>query len=175
MGTVAALRFTTMRHRYATMQNATVHEVRRATPNDASALASLRFAFRSSIGRAVEAEDAFVARCSAWMRERLAEDTRWRVWILEAAAQPVGNIWLQFIEKLPNPVEEHETHGYVTNFFVRPAHRGAGGGSQLLDAVLAECEACSVDTIILWPTPQSRSLYARHGFTTTDAVMTRTL
>jgi len=157
------------------MRNEAVLEVRRATPNDASALAALRFAFRSSIGVAVEAEDAFVARCADWMRDRLAGDTRWRVWILEAASEPIGNIWLQLIEKLPNPVEEHETHGYVTNFFVRPEHRGGGGGSRLLKAVLAECEASSVDTIILWPTPQSRSLYERHGFRTTDAVMTRIL
>ena len=157
------------------MRNEAVLEVRRATPNDASARAALRFAFRSSIGAAVEAEDAFVARCADWMRDRLAGDTRWRVWILEAASEPIGNIWLQLIEKLPNPVEEHETHGYVTNFFVRPEHRGGGGGSRLLKAVLAECEASSVDTIILWPTPQSRSLYERHGFRTTDAVMTRIL
>ena len=157
------------------MQNGTLLEVRRATPNDANALAALRFAFRSSVGVPVEVEDAFVVRCVAWMRDRLADDTRWRVWILEAASQPIGNIWLQLIEKLPNPVEERETHGYVTNFFVRPEHRGGGGGSRLLKAVLAECEASSVDTIILWPTPQSRSLYERHGFSSSDAVMTRIL
>jgi len=157
------------------MQNGTLLEARRATRNDAIVLAALRFEFRSSIGAAVEAEDAFVARCAAWMRDRLADDGRWRVWILEADAVPVGNIWLQLIEKLPNPVEEHETHGYVTNFFVRPEHRGGGGGSRLLKAVLAECEASSVDTIILWPTPQSRSLYERHGFSNSDAVMTRIL
>ncbi len=157
------------------MQNGALLEVRRATPTDATALAALRFAFRSSIGAAVEAEDAFVARCAAWMGVRLADDVRWRVWILEAASEPVGNIWLQLIEKLPNPVEEYETHGYVTNFFVRPEHRGGGGGSRLLKAMLAECESSSVDTIILWPTPQSRSLYERHGFSNSDAVMTRIL
>jgi GNAT superfamily N-acetyltransferase len=175
IGTTLALRFASLRHRYATMQNGAVLEVRRATPNDANALAALRYAFRSSIGIAVEVEEAFVARCAAWMRSRLADDTRWRVWILEAAAQPIGNIWLQLIEKLPNPVEEPETHGYVTNFFVRPEYRGDGGGSRLLKAALAECGASSVDTIILWPTPQSRSLYERHGFSVTEAVMTRVL
>jgi len=157
------------------MQNTATPAVRRATTDDANALAALRFAFRSSIGVTVEAERPFVERCAAWMRERLADNAQWRAWILEAGDEPVGNIWLQLIEKLPNPVEEREMHGYVTNFFVRPEHRGTGGGSRLLDAAVDDCEACSVDTIILWPTPQSRSLYERHGFNTTHGVMTRVL
>jgi len=109
------------------------------------------------------------------MELRLAEQTCWRAWVLEADAVPVGNIWLQLVEKLPNPVLEREVHGYVTNLFVRDAHRGKGGGSLLLGALLSECESSGVDSAFLWPTPQSTPLYERHGFVVADAVMLRAL
>ncbi len=109
------------------------------------------------------------------MRTHLDDDTHWRAWIVEIDDAPVGTVWLQIIEKLPNPVVERELHAYVTNLFVLPESRGHGAGGLLLSALLGECAALDVDTIILWPTPESRTLYQRHGFGVTDAVMCRVL
>jgi N-acetylglutamate synthase-like GNAT family acetyltransferase len=109
------------------------------------------------------------------MRVRLGGETHWRAWILETNAGPVGTVWLQIVEKVPNPVVERELHAYVTNFFVHPDERGRGAGGRLLSAALAECEALGVDTVFLWPTSQSRALYERHGFATKDSVMFREL
>jgi GNAT superfamily N-acetyltransferase len=153
--------------------------VRRATADDAIILATLRYEFRSSIGEAIESPEEFVARCQGWMRERLSSDELWYSWIAETLDEDgplaIGAVWLQLIEKIPNPVVEKETHAYVTNLFVLESARGRGAGSQLLEAAIDECEARDVDTIILWPTPQSRSLYERHGFATTNAIMARAL
>jgi hypothetical protein len=66
--------------------------VRRATPEDAHALA--RYAFRASIGAAVEDEPAFVARCAAWMRARLAAEGSWHRWLVESEAAVAGHLWL---------------------------------------------------------------------------------
>ena len=153
--------------------------VRRATPADAIILASLRYEFRSAIGEAIESPEEFVVRCEGWMRDRLSNDELWLAWIAETQDEDgslaIGAVWLQLIEKVPNPVIEKETHAYITNLFVLESGRDRGAGSTLLEAAIAECETRDVDTIVLWPTPRSRSLYERHGFATTNDVMARVL
>jgi len=147
--------------------------IRRATADDADALAQLRWEFRAGIGEPAEAEDAFVSRCARWMRARLGYDA-WRAWVAEAGGEIVGTAWLELIEKLPNPVVEAEAHGYVTNVFLREELRGRGAGSALMAAVLDECAAAGVHAAILWPTERSRALYRRHGFEGDGTVMVRT-
>jgi GNAT superfamily N-acetyltransferase len=148
--------------------------IRRAVPGDARALARLRYEFRSEIAPPVEPEARFVARCARWMAARLRRRGAWRCWVVEdAAGEPVGAGWLQVIEKLPNPVAETERHGYITNLYLRPSHRGQGIGHRLLEALLAECHRETVDAVILWPTPRSRSLYERHGFAVRDDLLER--
>jgi hypothetical protein len=64
-------------------------------------------------------------------------------------------------------------HGYVSNLYVRPEHRGRGTGGALLAAAMQECDDRRLDAVILWPTPESRSLYERHGFAVRDDLMER--
>jgi N-acetylglutamate synthase-like GNAT family acetyltransferase len=147
--------------------------IRRATPADAASLARLRSEFRSSLGAVCESEAAFLDRCTAWMAVRLEAGGVWRCWVVEREGVIRGNVWLQLIEKLPNPVGEPERHGYVSNLYVQPVLRGAGIGSALLERCLSECESDSVDAVVLWPTSRSRSLYQRHGFAVRDDLMAR--
>lgn len=145
--------------------------IRRATPDDAELLAQFRYAFRE---RRTESREDFIARCAAWMRERLTADSHWRAWILLVNDAPAGNLWLQLVEKIPNPsATEPELHAYISNFYVVPEHRNRGGGAQLMEAALAECRAKNVDNIFLWPTEESRSLYARFGFGVSEGVLVR--
>jgi GNAT superfamily N-acetyltransferase len=138
--------------------------IRLATLADALPLARLRYEFRAASGETLEREREFVSRCAEWMTERLKGGGAWRCWVAEDEAQLIGNVWLQLIEKIPNPAPEPERHAYLTNLFVREAARGRGVGSALLTAALACCAACGVHAIILWPTERSRPLYLRHGF-----------
>lgn len=149
-------------------------EIREASPDDAAALAELRWEFRVSRAPANEAHDAFVARCEAWMRRELASATRWRAWIAVVDDAIVGQTWVQTIGKIPNPVEERERHAYVSSVFVRPAFRG-GVGSRLLEAAVAWAKANDIDRMILWPSARSVTLYERHGFTHHGDVMELTL
>jgi GNAT superfamily N-acetyltransferase len=87
----------------------------------------------------------------------------------------VGTVWLQFLEKLPNPVAEPERHGYVSSLYVRPDFRGAGLGSALLSTCVETCRRYEVDAVLLWPTPASRSLYLRHGFEPREDLLERRL
>jgi GNAT superfamily N-acetyltransferase len=145
-------------------------DIRRATPEDAAALAELRWEFRSDRPDANEDHDRFVARCTHWMRRELAGST-WRVWVALEGGRIVGNIWLGTIPKLPNPGAEREEHVYVSNVYVTPASRG-GVGRRLLDTALADA-ATRADRAILWPSPPSQTLYGRAGFTKDGDVMER--
>ncbi len=153
--------------------SASVPRIRPAVPEDAPQLAALRYRFRAGLGAPVEEEGAFVARATAWFATRLTLPA-WRCWLaVDAADELIGQVLLQFIEKVPNPVEEAETIGYLTNLYVRPEHRGRGLGARLLQTALAACPAETVDTIILWPTAQSVTLYKRAGFITPIDLMER--
>lgn len=142
--------------------------VRLATARDAPALARLRYDFRSEHRPPVEDEDAFLARCEVWMSDRLHSDPRWLCWVAEEGGEIVGNLWLQRIEKLPNPVAEPEQHAYITNVYVVPERRNARIGALLLEAALEWCRRESVDAVLLWPSDRSRSFYGRYGFDVRD-------
>jgi GNAT superfamily N-acetyltransferase len=145
-------------------QDATKVVIRFADASDAHWLATSRYDFRSSLDTVNENRDEFLRRCSLWMHERLQEQSLWRCWVAEQDQTLIGNLWLQRIEKIPNPVVEPEYHAYITNVYVAEAARGQGIGSMLLSTALAWAKAQDLHAIILWPTEKSRSLYARHGF-----------
>jgi len=147
--------------------------IRLAGPADVPSLARLRYEFRSCYDPAIENEADFLARCVAWMAARLAPGGPWRCWVAEEAGGLVGAIWLQFIEKIPNPGAEAEKHGYISNLYVEPSRRGDGLGSMLIDTCVRFCEKEAVDAVILWPTPRSRRLYERHGFAVRDDLLER--
>ena len=145
--------------------------IRPAEADDAELLARLRYEFRASFGQVEEPEADFLPRCEQWIRDRLKTGGSWNAWLAEHDGVPAGTVWLQWIEKIPNPVAELEWHGYITNLYVREEFRGNQLGTALLETVLRACRARGVDAVILWPTPRSRTLYQRHGFTVRDDVM----
>jgi GNAT superfamily N-acetyltransferase len=148
-------------------------EVRPATPADAADLARLRYEFRTELDSPVEAESDFVSRCTEWMGKQLAAGGVWRCWVAESGSGLVGTIWLQLIEKLPNPVGHLGFHGYISSVYVLPGLRNAGVGSALMAACLRECQSQGVDAVFLWPTARSRSLYQRYGFVVRDDLLER--
>jgi GNAT superfamily N-acetyltransferase len=155
-----------------------VSGIRLATDSDAAALAALRYElryeFRASHGTAEESRDSFIARARDWMASRLAAPTSpWRCWVAMTDDGVAGQVWLQRVEKIPNPVGEPEAHAYITNLYVRPALRGRGVGGALLASALQWGAENGVDAAFLWPTPESRSLYARHGFAASAGLMQR--
>src|SRR6266567_6383672 len=154
------------------MENTRVDfEIRSAKTSDAPALAKLRYALRSATGAVTEPEVEFLKRCAGWMKEHLKAGGFWQCWVAERDHKLLGCLWLQLVEKVPNPGSEPEYHAYLTNFYVHEFARGKGIGSQLLSTAIAWCETRDVHAVILWPTERSRSLYARRGFAVRDDLM----
>jgi ribosomal protein S18 acetylase RimI-like enzyme len=151
--------------------------IRRARAEDARALAQLRWELRTTITTtavavANESEHAFVERCTAWMTRRLRATGRWQAWVAESQGCVIGAVWMQTVEKIPNPNGEPESFGYISNLYVRHAARG-GIGTRLLRACLDSIESAAVDHLLLWPTERSRTLYRRLGFDTTRDLVVR--
>ena len=145
-------------------------DVRPATADDAPALAELRWEFRAGREPATEPHHAFVARCAAWMHRELTSADAWRAWVAFRDGRAVGQVWLNTLPKIPNPVAERELHAYISNGYVMPSERG-GTGTALLEAAIAWARLHEVDRVVLWPTRRSVSLYARHGFVRPGDVM----
>jgi GNAT superfamily N-acetyltransferase len=145
--------------------------IRPATEADAAMLARLRFELRSSMHDVRENELAFIERCTRWMRERLRPNGAWKCWIAEHDAVVLGAVWVQLIEKIPNPIGEPESYVYLTNFYVRAECRGQGIGSKLLAEALAWSRNQNAEAMILWPSERSKPLYLRHGFSSADDFM----
>jgi GNAT superfamily N-acetyltransferase len=137
--------------------------IRLASASDATQLSKLRFALRSRHSGDVESEAAFLKRCELWMAEALKQ-SQWRCCVGEQDETLVAALWLQVVDKIPNPTSETETFAYITNFFVSESLRGKGLGSRMLNEALSWCREQNVHSVILWPTPKSRPLYHRHGF-----------
>ena len=147
--------------------------IRPAHLEDSRSLAELRFAFRSELAQPSEEASTFTGRCDAWMLSRLQQPSHWHCWVALVEEQFVGNVWLQRIEKIPNPIEEAELHAYLSNFYVRPKWRGKGIGGQLLDAAVEWCCAEGIDTLMLWPSQDSKPLYLRNGFVPARHILAR--
>ena len=147
-------------------------EVRLASVSDALLLATFRWELRSSFHQVTEDNAAFVERCASWMQERL-RSSRWKCWIADWRKTPVGSVWTQLVEKIPNPISEPEYYVYLTNFYVREQYRDKGIGSMLLSTIVAWSRSNNAESIILWPTERSKPFYLRHGFSTAAELMQR--
>ena len=108
----------------------------------------------------VRLEDAGLARAIDGV---LADPARGFFLLLAVDGRRVGAAYVSFVWAL-----EHGGHSaWLEELYVEPARRAAGLGTELLRAVLAECEACgcaALDLEIDADHERVRSLYRRHGF-----------
>jgi GNAT superfamily N-acetyltransferase len=147
------------------------YRIRLATSDDWNALAEMRYQFRVELGSPTEPKSRFIGRCRSWIRERFCSgSSSWRCWVIDDGKQLLGHVCLQLFEKMPNPVNEAEVHAYLTNLYIVPKIRGEGLGRKLVNKALSWCRARRVDAVILWASPQSKSLYRRCGFATSTQI-----
>ena len=137
--------------------------VRRATLADAPELARLRWESRPQDQRAQGLDD-FSREFHAWLAEGL-DSSVWMAAVADAGnGTLVGCVFLRSVSKVPNPGAVRRTWGYVTNSYVAPSHRGRGLGGGLLKVVIAAAQERKQELLIVWPSEEAVSFYARAGF-----------
>ena len=158
--------------------------IRVASAADAGILAASRYRFRTTFDSpqpdardaAFETEAAFVGRAVPLI-ENFLRGGRWRAWIAEHDGRICGHLFLQLVDKLPNPdPREPERLAYLTSFFVEPDVRDRGVGAALMQQLEAFAQWSDVEKIlIVGTTVRSRSLYARRGYASAPDLLQKTL
>lgn len=147
--------------------------VRRAGPEDAGELAHLRWRFRTEHEpEHDEPWEDFATWAVPFFRRALSGD-RWAMWLAEAGGHVVGCACVQVVDVVPRPNRpEQRAWGYVTNVYVEPEHRG-GLGAVLVDEAVRWAEGEGLETLVVWPSERSVSLYRRAGFAEPETLLER--
>ena len=126
-------------------------EVRRARPDEASALTDLAMRAKASWGY----DAAFMAACREELTFTPEKMAAWSVWVAETEGELAGTIALS----LHDGAE-------VEDFFVEPAFQGRGVGTALMAELLAAARAAGARTLEVDADPNAEPIYARLGFVT---------
>jgi GNAT superfamily N-acetyltransferase len=138
--------------------------VRRGTVADVPALAGLRRSWTFEEGEAGrpggdDFEEAFAAVVADGI-----ESGRWVVWLAEVGGEIASHAFVCVVDRIPRPVEQLPTIGYLTNVYTRAEHRGGGLGSRVLEAVTTWARGAGIELLFVWPSEESIPFYERHGF-----------
>jgi GNAT superfamily N-acetyltransferase len=152
--------------------SATHPRIRLGTEDDATELARLRWAFTEEQGYATGGDRESFATAFAGFLEDALSSGRWMVWVADAGDHLVGHVYLQVVSVVPRPGRQPKLRwGYVTTFFVDPRFRGAGVGTELMDALVEFAQTQELELLQVWPSERSVTLYRRAGFVTSPDAM----
>lgn len=144
------------------MAGASVGTVRAATTADGVEQARLRWDWRLTEGeRPPSTLDAFTADFVTWLDGHRDSHPGF-VAVVDATV--VGIAFLAIVERVPGPGVWERRSGYVQSVYVDPAHRGAGLGRALTDAVVNEARARGLQYVSVHPSKRSLPMYQRAGF-----------
>jgi len=79
--------------------------------------------------------------------------------------------WLALLERVPGPSAQHRLVGDLQGVFVLPEHRSNGTGTKLLNHVIGQARARSLEFLTVHPSPRSVRFYQRLGFTGEGAIL----
>jgi len=142
-----------------------VARIRLATTDDIADLAELRWHLYTEDQPAdTETGVAYAERFERFARDAL-RNPDWRIWVADTTEGMVGSMWRFRVPRVPQP-DRGETAplAYLTNVYVRPAHREAGLGSRMLHEVIDVSRAEGFSLIMVWPSDRSQPFYGRAGF-----------
>ena len=143
--------------------------IRRAATDDAAALSALCVDVQQV--HAIAHPEFFKQPAGpdfarAFMAERL-DDPDVRIFIAEHDGEPVGYALGQIVDLEENPFRHAVRQLVIDQMSVRPAYRGRGIGTRLLEEMFATAGAEEIKllTLSVWRFNEgARALYKRHGF-----------
>lgn len=85
----------------------------------------------------------------------------------------IGMLNLMVFERMPKPGKKSSCWVYLGNAFVAEYHRNRGVGGQLLEAAIQFSENIKAARIVLSPSAESHTFYARHGFVPAEQILVK--
>jgi ribosomal protein S18 acetylase RimI-like enzyme len=140
---------------------------RAATPDDAAALAALRWENQAERHPELQPRDTLAEYTAVYIeqvRDELARGIH-RAWLAEADGEVVASVALVWWVMPPNPDEHQRRRGFVTSVYTRPAYRRQGVARQLMTMLIEHARAEGLQRLILWSSEMGRPLYEDLGFT----------
>ena len=143
--------------------------IRAAERGDAAELGRLRWDFREHEHER-QPRDDFLGSFDTWWAGAV-ESGNWVAAVAESTQGPlVGSIFMECVHKVPTPGGIHRAWGYVTNSYVESGSRGRGVGRRLISHLVDAGRARDLEFLIVWPSTEAMSFYARAGFRSVSAV-----
>jgi GNAT superfamily N-acetyltransferase len=138
-----------------------VASLRRATADDAEALARLRGFMHLAMGD--ELTEEWHAECVRAFRRRLATE-EFRAYVVEEEGRVVagGAGWLD--EHLPSPYLLSGTRGHIASMSTDPDHRRNGYARMVFAALMDWFLSLGIARVDLRATEEGRALYEQFGF-----------
>lgn len=147
-------------------------QYRLATEEDLPQLAQLRWDFRNEDGSEtpVVSHEAFLNNCLDFLKRGLESGFQ-TYWLAEQDGEIVAQIFVHKIDLVPRPCKVQDQFGYITNNYTKPAYRGQGIGSKLMEYVIQWAKNEDFELLIVYPSDEAVPYYERAGFSTENEVM----
>jgi ribosomal protein S18 acetylase RimI-like enzyme len=140
--------------------------IRRATADDADAMARLRHAMQSELmsteSGGLSADD-LVKRNHDYFREKLPTGD-FVAFVAESSGAIVATSGVVVYRAPPTGGNPTGVEGYVMNMYTVPTHRGRGIATRLLDQIVAHIRALGGHRVWLRASDLGRPVYHRYGF-----------
>ncbi|GAC1358028.1 MAG: GNAT family N-acetyltransferase [Herpetosiphon sp.] len=143
--------------------------IRRALPEDAALLTTLRQMMWQEMHPTLPYDDEFSAQhCHYWQTMLAANGAA--AWLAEQANGTVGMLAMLLQHHPPLPLNQRR-RGYITGVYVHPDHRRRGLGKQLLNAAITYGRTSGLQRLELRTSEQGRPLYTALGFEPREILM----
>ena len=135
--------------------------MRLANDDDLVELTRLRRLWTEENASGAITDSGFDAAFAAWWE---AERPTRTFFLAEIDGIAIGMANVKRYDRMPVPGRSAGHWGYVGNVFVLPAHRDAGVGAVLMDAIADWAWSAGLEHLRLAPSPRSVPFYARLGY-----------
>jgi GNAT superfamily N-acetyltransferase len=148
-----------------------VTTIRRATVDDAAALAALRWTWHhENQSEASEAFDDFVTNYCAWW---VADQNSHHAVVAEVDGQLVGMGFLALLVRVPDVDHPRRADGDIQSVYVEPTLRGRGVGTQLVRELIAIADEMGCEKVTVQSSSRALSLYQHAGFDVSVRLLVR--
>lgn len=87
----------------------------------------------------------------------------------------ISNIYLGILNRVPSPIKDGKSIGYITNVFTKEKYRNLNIGSELINYVIEYAKSQDCEVLFVWPSEGALTYYQRAGFTVENEIMEKAL